>query len=266
MTKGCVIFAYDGAYPYLQIATRAAELVQQHLHIPVTLITDREYDKSVFDQVIVKPRTDPEQLREFNGELRPWHNQSRSTVYHLSPYDQTLLIDADYFMFNNTLRPIFDTNTDFACFGSTYELGLTQTLEKRIGATSIPMQWATVIYFTKSQLAESVFDFMAYIKQHYEFYSLLYGFRNHQFRNDYALSIALQTLTGYNTGNYANLPGMLVTATNNVHITGIKSNRIFYTYSVGGKMMGAVSAGNNTHFLNKDELLVALDNWKYEKS
>ena len=82
----------------------------------------------------------------------------------------------------------------------------------------------------------------------------------------YALSIALQTLTGYNTGNYANLPGMLVTATNNVHITGIKSNRIFYTYSVGGKMMGAVSAGNNTHFLNKDELLVALDNWKYEKS
>jgi hypothetical protein len=266
MTKGCVIFAYDGAYPYLRIATRAAELVKQQLDIPVTLITDCEYDNPAFDQVIVQSRADPEQLREFNGELRPWHNQSRATVYHLSPYDQTLLIDADYFMFNNTLGPVFDSNTDFACFGSTYELGVTQTLEKRIGATSIPMQWATVIYFTKNELAEAVFDFMSYVKQHYEFYSLLYGFRNHQFRNDYALSIALQTLTGYNTGNYATLPGMLVTATDNVRITGIRSNRVFYSYSVGGKLLGSMAVGNNTHFLNKDQLLAVLDNWKYEKS
>lgn len=266
MTKGCVIFAYDGAYPYLRIAARAAELVKQHLDIPVTLITDQEYSKPVFDQVIVKPRTDPEQLREFNGELRPWHNQSRSTVYHLSPYDQTLLIDADYFMFNDTLRPIFDTNTDFACFGSTYELGQGQTLEKRIGATSIPMQWATVIYFTKSELAEAVFDFMAYIKQHYEFYSLLYGFRNHQFRNDYALSIALQTLTGYNTGNYNTLPGILVTATDHVHVSFIKNNSVYYGYSNGGKLLGSKSSGNNIHFLNKDQLLAAMDKCEHEKS
>jgi hypothetical protein len=266
MTKGCVIYAYDGAYPYLRIATRAAELVKQQLDIPVTLITDCEYDNPAFDQVIVEPRIDTEQLREFNGELRPWHNQNRSTVYHLSPYEQTLLIDADYFMFNDSLQPVFDSNTDFACFGSTYELGLTQTLEKRIGTTSIPMQWATVIYFTKNELAEAVFDFMAYVKQHYEFYSLLYGFRNHQFRNDYALSIALQTLTGYNTGNYTTLPGMLVTATDNVRITGIRSNRVFYSYLVGGKLLGSIAVGNNTHFLNKDQLLAVMDNWKYERS
>jgi hypothetical protein len=266
MTKGCVVYAYDGAYPYLRIAARAAELVKQQLDLPVTLITDCEYDKPVFDQVIVEPRTDTEQLREFNGELLPWHNQNRSTVYQLSPYDQTLLIDADYFMFNNTLGSIFDTDTDFACFGSTYELGVTQTLEKRIGATSIPMQWATVIYFTKSELAKSVFDFMSYIKHHYEFYSLLYGFRNHQFRNDYALSIALQTLTGYNVGNYSALPGMLVTATDNIHVSAIKNNSVFYSYRTGRGLLGSKSVGNNTHFLNKDQLLAAMDVWEYEKS
>jgi hypothetical protein len=266
MTKGCVVYAYDGAYPYLRIAARAAKLVKQQLDLPVTLITDSEYDNPAFDQVIVKPSLDPEQLREFNGQLRPWHNQNRSTVYHLSPYDQTLLIDADYFMFNNTLGPIFDTNADFACFSSTYELGLTQTLEKRIGTTSIPMQWATVIYFTKSELAESVFDFMSYIKQHYEFYSLLYGFRNHQFRNDYALSIALQTLTGYNTDNYSALPGMLVTATDNIHISAIKNNGVFYSYRTGRGLLGSKSVGNNIHFLNKDQLLVAMDIEEYAKS
>lgn len=271
MTRGCVIFAYDGAYPYLRIATRAAELVKQQLGIPVTLITDQEHDKSVFDQVIVKPRTDPEQLREFNGELRPWHNQSRSTIYDLSPYDQTLLIDADYFMFNNTLKPVFDSKLDFACYGDTYELGLGNSLEKRIGATSIPMQWATVIYFTKSELAKSVFDFMAYVKEHYEFYSMLYGFRNHQFRNDYALSIALQTLTGYSTNNYAKLPGLLVTATEGICITGIKpadseSHNVFYSYRTGRNLMGSKMRDHNIHFLNKDELLTVMDNWQYEKS
>jgi hypothetical protein len=259
MTKGCVIYAYNGAYPYLRIATRAAELVKQQLNIPVTLITDCEYDNPAFDQVIVEPRTDTDQLREFNGELRPWHNQNRSTVYHLTPYDQTLLIDADYFMFNDSLNPIFDTNTDFACYDRTYELGQGQSLEKRIGATSIPMQWATVIYFRRSELAEAVFDFMAYIKQHYEFYSLLYGFRNHQFRNDYALSIALQTLTGYNTGNYTALPGCMATATYHVAVSAIKNNGVYYGYSVGGKLLGSKSTGNNIHFLNKDQLLAAMD-------
>lgn len=266
MTKGCVIYAYDGAYPYLRIATRAAELVKQQLNIPVTLITDREYDRSVFDQVIIEPRTDPEQLREFAGELRPWHNQNRSTVYNLTPYNQTLLIDADYFMFNDSLKPVFDTEIDFACYGTTYELGKGQTLEKRIGATSIPMQWATVLYFTKSELAEAVFDFMAYIKQHYEFYSLLYGFRNHQFRNDYALSIALQTLTGYSIGNYTALPGNMVTATDNVHISAIKRNDVYYSYRSGRGLLGSKSTGNNIHFLNKDQLLLAMDVWEYAKS
>ena len=266
MTKGCVIFAYDGAYPYLRIATRSAELVQQHLGIPVTLITDREYSSTVFDQIIVRPRTDPEQLREFNGELRPWHNQSRSTVYDLSPYEQTLLIDADYFVFSNTLKPMFNTDVDFACYRNAYELGITQSLETRIGSTSIPMQWATVIYFTKSELARSVFDFMTYVREHYDFYSMMYGFRNHQYRNDYALSIALQTLTGYNTGNYCQLPGTLITATDQVTVHKIKGDQtMMYSYKRGGTHVGATVHGQNIHFLNKDDLLTAMDLWDYEK-
>ena len=265
VTKGCVIFAYDGAYPYVRIATRAAELVKQHLGIPVTLITDQAYENSVFDQVIVQPRTDPEQLREFNGELRPWHNQTRSTVYHLSPYDQTLLIDADYFVFNNKLKSMFDTNVDFACYGKTFELSAPDTLETRIGATSIPMQWATVIYFTRSELAESVFDFMAYVKQHYEFYSLMYGFRNHQFRNDYALSIALQTLTGYNTGNYDQLPGSLITATDQIKLHGIGNTTLRYSYRSGPALVTTKVSNYNIHFLDKDQLLGLLDKWEYEK-
>jgi hypothetical protein len=268
VTKGCVIFAYDGAYPYIRIATRAAELVKQHLRLPVTLITDRAYINPAFDQVIVQPRTDPEQLREFEGELRPWHNQTRSTAYTLTPYDQTLLIDADYFVFSDKLRAMFDTEVDFACYGQAQELtSHTATLETHIGATSIPMQWATVLYFTKSELAEAVFDFMAYIKQHYEFYSLLYGFRNHVFRNDYALSIALQTLTGYNTGNYAQLPGVLLTATDRVKLRGIVGNSALrFSYNAGPRALVTSKVDDyDIHFLDKDQLIQFMDKWEYAK-
>lgn len=265
MTKGCVIFAYDGAYPYVRIATRAAELVKHHLQLPVTLITDQAYSHSAFDQVIVQPKTDPEQLREFGGELRAWHNQTRSTVYNLTPYDQTLLIDADYFVLNNKLKSMFDTDIDFACYGKTFELSQHETLETRIGATSIPMQWATVIYFARSELAEAVFDFMAYIKQHYEFYSLLYGFKNHQFRNDYALSIALQTLTGYNIGNYNQLPGSLLTATEHINLTQAKNSTLRYSYRSGpAAVVSAKVSDYNIHFLDKDQLLRLMDTWEHE--
>ena len=132
----------------------------------------------MFEQIIVHQRQAPEQLREFAGELRPWHNQTRATVSDLSPYDQTLLIDADYFVFNPSLQAIFDTAVDFACYGSAQELGLANSLERAIGTNHIPMYWATVIYFRRSEFAQSVFEFMDYIRQHWEFYCLLYGFRN----------------------------------------------------------------------------------------
>ena len=170
---------------------------------------------------------------EFAGELRPWHNQTRSTVSDLSPYDQTLLIDADYFVFNSSLQAIFDTAVDFACYGTAQELGLATSLERTIGNNHKPMYWATVIYFRRTEFSQSVFEFMDYIRQHWEFYCLLYGLANHIYRNDYALSIALQTLSGYSTTNFAPLPGSLVTATEHVNVHKIIGDRVHYSYRTG---------------------------------
>ena len=234
MSKGAIIFAYDKAYAYTKMAAVAARLVKKHLGIPVTLVTDKEISDPAFDQVIIHKNIEPEQLREFDGELKPWANQNRSTVYHLSPYDQTLLIDADYFVMNDVLKSVFDTDLEFACYGTATSLDGYTVFEKTIGTNSIPMQWATVIYFTKNQLAESVFSFINYIKDHFEFYSLMYNFSNLNFRNDYALSIALQTLTGYQTNNFNSLPGELYTLPPAAAIIEVRpGNEILYTYPSG---------------------------------
>jgi hypothetical protein len=273
MSKGIVMFAYNGAYDYVAMACVSANLAKKYLGLPVTLITDRPVDDPVFDSVIIQERTDPVQLKVTDGELKPWHNQNRSTVYNLTPYDQTLLIDADYFIMNSRLRHLFDTNLEFACYDTANDVSDVMTLESRIGNTSIPMQWATVIYFTKNELAKSVFDFIEYIKQHYEFYSLMYNFRADKFRNDYALSIALQTLTGYNIGNFAVIPGNLDTVTFGTTIVDVRDNgEVLYMYPGGVTRDMKVSKVKHTslHILHKINLFgtsQTLDKFKilYEK-
>jgi len=231
MSKGIVIFAYNGAYDYVDMARTSAALAKRYLKLPVTLITDQAVDYPEFDTVIVQERTDPEQLKITDGELKPWHNQNRTTAYSLTPYEQTLLIDADYFIMNSRLKNLFDINLDFACYNTANDITGIAELQGHVGNTSIPMQWATVIYFRRSELAESVFNFMEYIKQHYEFYSLMYNFRADKYRNDFALSIALQTLTGYNTGNFAQIPGTLDSLLLGTDIVDINTQgEIVYTY------------------------------------
>ena len=231
MSKGIVIFAYNGAYDYVDMARTSAALAKRHLKLPVTLITDQAVDYPEFDTVIVQERTDPEQLVVIDGDLKPWHNQNRTTAYSLTPYEQTLLIDADYFIMNSRLKNLFDINLDFACYNTANDITGIAELQGNVGNTSIPMQWATVIYFRRSELAEAVFDFMLYIRQNYEFYSLMYNFRADKYRNDFALSIAIQTLTGYNIGNFAQIPGTLDSLLLGTDIVDInEQGEMLYTY------------------------------------
>ena len=119
------------------------------------------------------------------------------------------------------------------------------------------MQWATVIYFTKNKLAESVFKFMDYIKENYEFYSLMYNFRPNLYRNDYALSIALQSLIGYSTKNFTSIPGTISAVTGNIyvfpHILATATLAIGYTNSQGNPMMNCIRH-TDLHFIDKRTL------------
>lgn len=273
MSKGIVIFAYNSAYDYVDMARTSAALAKRYLNLPVTLITDQAVDYPEFDTVIVEERTEPVQLKITDGELKPWHNQSRPTVYRLTPYEQTLVIDADYFVMNSDLRNLFDTDLDFACYNTAHDITGVAELQGNVGNTSIPMQWATVIYFTRSELAEAVFDFMAYIRKNYEFYSLMYNFRADKYRNDFALSIAIQALTGYSIGNFAQIPGTLDTLVMGTDIVDInEQGEIVYTYPsiITRDMKFSKIKNKSIHILYKLSLFGergALDKFKaYEKS
>jgi hypothetical protein len=260
MSKGILIFAYNSKLNYIDIATVAAKLAKKHLGLPVTVVTDTtEVDQNVFDQVIVQNLNTTSSKRLFKyadgkKDLTEWHNTNRSNAYELSPYDQTLLIDADYLMFNNSLGKLFDTNLEFACYDTVHEIsgwaGLQNTA--RVGYPGLHMQWATVIYFTKNKLAESIFAFMQTIKENYAYYSTIYNFTTELFRNDFTLSISLQALTGYSKNNFTRIPGQLISANTGIDIVDVRPNgEIVFMWTNKDKQCVTKIKNTNVHIMNK---------------
>lgn len=260
MSKGVLIFAYNSKINYIDIATAAARLAKKYLGLPVSIVTNSvDVDYETFDQVILQDLEGEVYQRSFkysnSSERMPWHNQNRSSAYELSPYDQTLLIDADYLMFNSSLGQLFNTNLEFACYDDVHDLSGRMGLkaEAHVGRPGIPMQWATVVYFTKGRLAKSVFSYMQSIKENYSYYSAAYNFEPALFRNDFTLSIALQTLTGYGVKNFAAIPGTLITANTGVDIADIRDNGeiVFKWNGTDGRPLVSKIKNTNVHIMNK---------------
>ena len=84
MTVGALIFAVNnGATDYLAMAQWSAENIQRHLGISTHIVTAQTSDNA--------------NSRHFTdiGHVT-WHNTSRVDAYDLSPWDRTLVLDADY--------------------------------------------------------------------------------------------------------------------------------------------------------------------------
>lgn len=235
-------------------------MAKKHLGLPVTLVTNAtDVDRTVFDTVIHKDLTGPNYERSFkfthSTERTVWHNQNRSSAYDLSPYDKTLLIDADYLMFNDSLAALFDTDVEIACFDEVYDVTGDPILKRGavVGRPGVKMQWATVVYFQKCELAKGVFEFMSTIKEHYTYYSALYDFSLELFRNDFTLSIALQTLTGYSENNFNRIPGKLITANTGTEIIDIRPNGeiVLLWYDKDQKSNVTKIRNANLHVMNK---------------
>ena len=267
MSKGVLIFAYNSKIDYLSIATVAAMLVHKHLDLPVTLVTNAEnVDTDIFDQVIIRQLEGTSYERTFkfsdSTEKVQWHNQGRSSAYELSPYDQTLLLDADYLQFNSNLKYLFDTNLEFSCYNHVHDISGWTGLQDSavVGYPGISMQWATAVYFTKSKLAHGIFTMMDLIKENYSYYSSIYNFSPELFRNDYTLSIALQTLTGYSQHNFTAIPGSLISANTVVDLLEARPNgELIFAWKYNDSSTKVTKIKNtNIHIMNKKSITNAV--------
>ena len=200
--NGVLLFAYDNeSIKYTELAKLCALLVRRHLpNTGVTLVTDNSIDGPFDDVILVETGNSGRRtFRNPNGETEEvtWHNKTRPQAYDLTPYDKTLLLDVDYLMFNNSLQWLFQSDKELLCHNTVYDITGKESLidEKMLHWSSIPMLWATVIYFTKNDTAREFFNLVKLVQDNYQYYYNLYNFKMGPYRNDYAISIAYNLLS-----------------------------------------------------------------------
>ena len=212
MTTGALIFAFNNEETdYVKMAAWSAERIHRHLQIPVAVVTDdvqRARLYSGFDRIIcAEPSTGGTRWFEDYQSTVSWHNGTRTDAYHLSPWQHTLLLDADYVVASSQLHQVINADSEFMCHRIATDLKTGQPLDglNSFGQHNLPMWWATVIMFRRSNTAEYVFDSMNMIRNNWQHYRDLYGIQKSTYRNDFALSIALGIVSGH-TGHTENIP------------------------------------------------------------
>ena len=222
MSKGIIIFAQNNEYVnYAEQACACAGYARKNLSLfdEICLITNTETLKpnkklinKYFDKVIVSDSFQPDNIRLFKDtthitEYASFKNMGRSEVYDLSPYDETLVIDADYFIMNDILDQVWDSENDVMINCKYRDVsGRHKENIEYLDNFSIPMYWATVFYFKKSDFAENLFTLISHIKYNYKYYYYLYNCSGNLFRNDFAFSMALHILNGSVAFDVPSLP------------------------------------------------------------
>lgn len=202
MTTGALIFAFNNEQiDYVSMAAWSAENIHHHLDIPVCVVTDSDTHDARFDRIIHIERTATDQQREFadiDGRVT-WYNQDRVDAYALSPWDQTLVLDADYVVASPQLEMILLAPQAFLCHRSAWDPASGKFLDNlnHFGRNRMPMWWATVMMFRRDNIAEYIFDSMKMIRDNWQHYRDLYGIGRSNYRNDFALSIALGLVSGH---------------------------------------------------------------------
>lgn len=253
MTKGVVIFAFDNeTTQYTELAKWSATRIDQHLGLPVSLITNHELQgPHRFDQVILIDRPPANGTR-----AGTWYNRSRYRAHELSPYHQTVLLDADYVVASDQILALFDVDQPilsmrwaFDCTGRRdyHDLNF-------FGRNNMPSAWATILYWTRSKEADMVFGMMQMIEQDWDHYKNIYGITERKFRNDYALAIALNTVMGH-TGTWPEIPWALATVEDDVAIKMLSHDEFELEYSDSGtKNKKNIVRGIDLHVMNKAQL------------
>lgn len=227
MTTGALIFAYNNeAVDYVAMAAWSADRIHRHLDIPVCLVTDKPRDElsHKFDKTVLVDAPETQQHRFFRDYQMPgiWRNHNRVNAHDLTPWDHTLLLDADYVVASDQLRQVLQIDQDFIVHDRAHDItgNLPFQGNESFGTYRMPMYWATVVSFRRSQQAKLVFDAMTMIRDHWHHYLQLYQIDEQTYRNDFALSIAMNIVNGH-VLNMPTIPWSLATVTPETKLTQI---------------------------------------------
>lgn len=276
MKKGVLIYAHNNrSVDYALMSIIAGGLAKRNLDVPVSLATDKftvewmkesgTYEKAeaVFDQIILieKPETNNNR-RLYDGETNqvvPFVNLNRCSVWNITPYDRTLLIDSDFLIFSNRLSEYWDVDYDLMIGESINDIYNNSRLgyhDRYVSDVGVKLYWATTVMFTKNQNTKIFFDLVEHIKVNYQYYADLYRFDSRQYRNDISFSVAKHILDGFETIPTGNLPPVL-TALDRDILHNVTESKLLFLISprLDTNYCAASLKNTDVHVMNKQSII-----------
>lgn len=242
--RGVILIANNNSsMDYVKQAWFLAKRINRYLKLPVSIITDsidyltRNFDVSVFDEIIeIDYFTTNNNRIYFDGGLSHkslmFKNNARSFAYFKSPYNETILMDTDFIVSNDTLLNCFEHDADLMLYKNSHDLSnVRDTFEfKYLNDKGIDFYWATVIYFKKSEKNEKFFSLVSHIEENWDHYRRMYYIQTPMFRNDYAFSIAVHIMNNFskNKDLVQEIPGCLYYISDRDLLWELKDNNMLF--------------------------------------
>lgn len=248
-SRGAVIFAFNSLrVDYVKIAERSAKLIKHFLQIPVTVVTDSELTNTVFDQVIKIENKDSNFRYTSDGKTTEWRNFGRHLAYELTPYEETILLDTDYFVLDSNLNKFWSTDFDYKIVTTSNTPD--QTMSNAMGHRSFELLWATVVMFRKTKFTQVFFDFIGRVQKNYAYYYKLFNLTG-PYRNDFAFAIADLVINGYTKDSKNYFHNAMLTIEQPIKDIEIQNNLLVVRES----QRAHVIPQQNMHIMDKDFLM-----------
>ena len=278
-SKGILIFAHNNTeIDYFRLAVINALMIQKNMGLSkdqITIVTDKhsykwgqesiktlmgkaaKYIKVDQDYDFKHKNTRLYKDTTLSPKILPFYNINRCDVYDLSPYDETILIDADYLILSDSLNRCWGHHNELMMNWKYHDVMFDRKFPEldRISPLGITMYWATVVYFKKCAYSENFFNFVKHVRDNRDYYKDLYNFPGGVYRNDYSFSIAAHKISGYKDKGVSQLPIKLYKSfdIDDVHSAPKLNEIMLYLEKPRspGDFMLTKWAGQNIHIMNK---------------
>ena len=250
MTTGVLMYCFNTPeVNYHLLAERCVAQIQKHLKLEITIVTNIKTFKKfkplgMINYKLIDNVTS--NRRSYRGKNIAWYNFERVMAYEHSPYDTTILMDCDYFVFTDNLLTYTNTKYDFLLHNKVHDLTNKDMIEGSNEST-VPIVWATVTIFRKTEFAKQVFDLIKHIQKFYEHYRNLYRIKYRNYRNDFAFAIALHQLNGF-TSHKNFIPTPMAMLSHEVDAIDVAETGITFKY---GKKVGRIEL-QDVHIMDKE--------------
>lgn len=254
MSKGILIFAFNNEeIDYLKIANANKLMIEYNMDVPVHIIS------TATEKVPIAKR----HYSDYN-KVMSFNNSERWNAFDLSPFDETIVLDADYLIMNNRYNAVWNNVQSIMINTQIKPLYEGEFIENdRLNDFGINMAWATAIYFQKTEAAKNFFQIMKHVHDNYTYYRQVYELQGDLYRNDFSASIARHMLNGFTEHAISDIPPLpikqIVTAKPEdeiVQFNGINKVKVKITKPNQPNECIVNSIKNtNIHFLNKKTIL-----------